>query len=94
MHISEAEVSALEAVSQLFVIDAEQMQKRGVEVVDVGAVFLGVVTKRIGCAMGHSALDTAAGELKIKTLHVMITTHGALVTLGHRRAAEFAAPHD
>jgi len=65
-----------------------------VKVVDVGAVFLGVVAEWVGGAVGDAAFDATAGEPDVEPLHVMIPPHSALVPLGHGRAAEFTAPHD
>ena len=38
MHVGQAEIAALEAVGQLGVVEAEQVQDGGVEVVDVDSV--------------------------------------------------------
>ena len=42
MDVGEAEVAALEAVGQLGVVEAEQVQERGVQVVDMDLVVGGV----------------------------------------------------
>ena len=39
MHVGQAEVAALELVGQPLVVDAEQVQDRRLEVVDVDRVF-------------------------------------------------------
>ena len=41
-------------------------RQSGVEVVDVGAVFLGVIAKRIGGAIGHAALDALPASQRLK----------------------------
>ena len=38
MHVGQAEIAVLEAIGQLGVVEAEQVQDRGVEVVDVDFV--------------------------------------------------------
>ena len=48
--VGEAEVAALEAVGQLRVIEAEEVQHRGVQVVDVDRVLDGVVAEFVGAA--------------------------------------------
>ena len=45
MHIREAEVAALETEGELFVIESEQVENGGVDVVDVRGVFNGIETK-------------------------------------------------
>src|SRR5690242_3964210 len=47
-HVGEAEVAALETERQLFVVDAEAMQERRVEIVNVDGVFHNVVAKVVG----------------------------------------------
>ena len=46
--VGQTEVAALETVGQPFVVDAQQMQHRGVQVVDVHDVFDGVVAEFVG----------------------------------------------
>lgn len=60
--IGEAEVAALEAVSELFVVDAELVEQGGVEIVYVNFVDLGVVAEFIGFAVGNAGFDAAAGH--------------------------------
>src|SRR5262245_37646412 len=43
VHVGQAEVAALEAIGQLLVVDAEAVQDRGVQVVDVHRLVLDVV---------------------------------------------------
>ena len=46
--VGQAEVAALELVGQPLVVDAEQVQHRGVQVVDVDDVLDGVVAELVG----------------------------------------------
>ena len=50
----------------------------------------GVVAELVGRAVGDAALDAAAGQPHREALDVVV----AAVALGHRRAAELAAPDD
>ena len=54
-HVGQAEVAALVAEGQPFVVDAQQVEDRGVEVVDVDAILDGVVTELVGRAQGRPA---------------------------------------
>ena len=56
MHVGEAEVAALEAVGELGVVEAEQVQDGGVEVVDVDLVLDGVEAEFVGLADGRCRL--------------------------------------
>ena len=52
--IGQPEVAAAVAVGQPLVVDAQQVQDRGVQVVDVDAVLDGVHAELVGGAVGRS----------------------------------------
>ena len=62
VHVGQAVVAALELVRQLLVVDAEQVQDRRLEVVDVDGVLGDVVAEVVGRAVGDARLDAAAGQ--------------------------------
>ena len=62
MHVGQPAVDAVVAEGQLLVVDAEQVQHRGVHVVAVGRVLGGLVRPLVARAVGDAALDAAAGE--------------------------------
>ena len=78
-------------ISQACVVDAHQVKNRGVNVVDVEAVFDRVQADFVGLADGLAAFDAAAGHPHRKAVRIMVA---AVAFFGHRRAAEFAAPDD
>src|SRR5436190_23395003 len=90
MNVGEAHVAAAEADGQARVIDAEQMEQRGVQVMDFSFAVDGFVAEFVCLAVGESGADAAAGEPKSKSIGIMIT---AVRTLGERRAAKFARPN-
>ena len=51
VHVGQAEVAALEVVGQPGVVDPQQMQDRGVQVVDVDGVLDDVVGEVVGLAV-------------------------------------------
>ena len=61
MHICKPEASPLVFVRQPFVVDAEQMEQRGLQVVHVHRVLYDVVAEVVGLPVGQSSLDAAAG---------------------------------
>ncbi len=63
MHIGEAEVAALEAIRQFRVIEAEQVQQRRVQVVDVDLVLRGVEAEFVGFAKREAGFDPAGSFL-------------------------------
>ena len=84
-------IAPVVAVGELFVIKPQEMQQRGVEVVDVDFVFNGFVAELIRGTMMHAAFDAAASHPDGKTFGVVIAAHAALGVGG---AAKFAAPND
>ena len=66
MHVSEAEVAARAAESQLLVIEAEELQNRGVEIVNVNFVFRGRETVFVRRTVNDAAFDAAAGHHMLK----------------------------
>src|SRR5688500_14704772 len=88
--VGETEVTTLETVRQLLVIEPELVQDRGVEVVDVDLVPSDVEAEFVGLA-NHARLEAAAGEPHRERVGMMVAAVAA--TLHHRRAAKLAAPY-
>src|SRR5687767_3810404 len=59
-HVGQAEVAALEAIGEAQVVEAEQVQERGVEVVDVDGVARDAPADVVGGAVDVPTLETAA----------------------------------
>ena len=62
VHVGQAAVDAVVAEGQPGVVDAEQVQDGGVEVVAVGGVLDGLVRPLVAGAVGDAPLDAAAGQ--------------------------------
>ncbi len=62
MDVGEAEVAALEAEGEAGVVETEEVQERGVQVVDVHAVFDRVEAEVVGGAERQARLDPVAGH--------------------------------
>jgi hypothetical protein len=62
MDISEPVVAALEFKSEFFVIDPEEVEDSGVEVVNADGILGDIVGIVIGFADGLSGFDSASGE--------------------------------
>src|SRR5258706_9265836 len=73
-------VEALEFDGEAFVVDAAEVEERGVEVVHGDYVFRRAVAEFVGVAVGDAALDAAAGEEDREGVDVVI----AAVALAHR----------
>ena len=94
MDISEAEVAALATEGEAFVVDAELVKNRGVEIVDVNLILGGVIAEVIGGTVGEAGLHSSAGHPHCEAVRVMITAPGFPHHLSNRGATKFAAPDD
>ena len=63
MDVGQAEIAASVAVGQLLVVEAEQVQERRVQVVDVHLVLRHVEAELVALANRHASLHAAAGQL-------------------------------
>ena len=96
MHIRQPEAPALVTVGEALVVDAEQVQDGGLEVVDVHAAVGDVVAEVVGFAVDVAGPGAAAGHPHGKATGMVVA---AVVVVGEpalREAgtAEFAAPDD
>ena len=94
--VCQAEIAARVAEGQALVIQAQEVQDRGLQIVDVDRVFDDVKTQIVGGAIERARLDAAAGHPHRECLRVMIAAQATMenrVAFHHRRAAEFAAPN-
>src|ERR1022692_2348269 len=89
--VGQAEVSALETVSEPGVVETEQVQNGGLDVVDVDGVFDDVEAKFVSRAEGEAALQAAAGHEHGVGERVMVASEvgaGGRAALAERRATE------
>ena len=74
----------------MHVVDAHLRQQRGVNVVDRGAVFRGMIAELVGRPVGEARFEAAADKPHGKAGQVMVSS----AALGHRRATELGAEDD
>lgn len=86
----EANIKALELGGKTMVIDAEQGQHGGVQIVDIDDVFHGSVAEFIGGAPGDAGLDAAPGHEDTETENVVIPP----TALPHGGSAKLATPEN
>ena len=96
MHIGQAVVSALEAERQAGVIEAQAIEQRGIEIMDVNRIASDVEAVIVGLAKSLSAANAAAGEPHCEAAAMMITAVGlgSQLPLAVNRTAELASPDD
>src|SRR5437879_919937 len=78
-------------VSQFGVVEAEEVQDRRMQVMQVRLAFSGRAGKRIACAMAEAALHSAARNPHRKAAIVVVPSIAVLAGGG---AAELAAPDE
>src|SRR5262245_3951656 len=98
--VGQPKIAARIAVRESLVVEPEQVQNRGVQIVDVHAILDRAEAELIGRAMHVAAADAAASEPRRKTPMIVIATVDlALVCtflgqLHGRCTTELAAPDD
>ena len=80
--VCEAEVAAAGAVGELGVVDTHEVEDGGVDIVDVDGLVDDLPAEVVGGAVGHAALDAAAGEPHAEAVGVVVA---AGVGAGSRR---------
>ena len=91
VHISKAHIAPIETIRELRVFQAEQMQNRGVQVVDGHDLLFRLETEFIAGADRQATLDSRSGHPYRHRTRVVIA---ADASLRDRHAAELAVPHD
>ena len=94
--IGEPIIAAFVAVDELLMIDAEEVEHGGVEIMNVGGIADDIVAEVVGFAVHRAWFDAPARHPDGEATGMMIATEvvlfdGALAVSG---AAEFAAPDD
>jgi len=96
MDVSKAEITPLESVGELIVIDAEEVQESGVQVVHVDLVFSGIETEIIRSAVDCAWLNAATRHPNGVSMRMMIPTDLVRLegSLHHRSSTKLTAPKD
>src|SRR5262245_1240047 len=97
VHVGQAIIATGVAEGQFLVIEAQGMQDRRLQVVDVDRGLDHVEAKFVGCTIGHARSDASAREPHRVGLRVMVSAQAAAqgrVRFHHWRAAELAPPDD
>ena len=93
MDIGEAAVDTVMADSEALVVNTQEMQHGGMDVVNLRGIFSvqGLVTPLVTFAGSDTTLDAAATEPVGEDVWIVITT---LTTLGAGHASELSSPVD
>jgi hypothetical protein len=74
------------------VVEAEEVEDRGVEIVDVNSVLGRVEAEVVGLAQGDPGLDPATGQPHREGVGVVVPA--VVAALNHRGPAELPSPDD
>ena len=74
MYIGQSEITALEAVGQLRVVDAKQVQDCCVQIVDMNLLLDSPETEFVCRANGLTTFDSAASHPNAKTIGTVVST--------------------
>ena len=92
-HIGQSKITTGMPIGQPFMVEAEQVEHGGVEVVNVDDILHGAEAKLVRGAVGVAAAGAASSEPAGETIMVVIAAiEGGI--FGDRCAAEFTAPQD
>ena len=93
MHVGQAEVAAGVPIRQALVIEPEELEHRGMQVMDMNFAFNRLKAEFIGLAVGVPPLDTAAGQDGRESAVVMTSAEllGNEDPVGNGSTPEFAA---
>jgi hypothetical protein len=91
IHIRQPVIPSRVAEGEAFVVEAEEVEDGGVEVVDVDLVLDRTEAEVVGGAVGEAAADAAAGQPGGEAPVVVVP---AVPPFGCAGAAEFAPPDD
>src|SRR5690349_17255101 len=94
-YVGEPEIAAAVTVRQFRVLDAEQVQDGGVDVVHVDRLLDGLEAEVVGSAVDRAALDRAAGKPHGEPERIVVAAalHGGLsaADFAHRGASKLGA---
>jgi hypothetical protein len=94
-HIRQTKIAALRSVGQSFMIDPEDVQHGGVQIMDFDRRCDGVIAEVVCFAVRMASFYAAAGEPVGKVISVVVTPDvGVNHTLAERGSSELAAPND
>jgi len=93
MDVGQSPVDTVVADSELFMVNAEQVEHGGIHVVNLGGVFPveWFVAPLVAFSMGYAALDATAGQPVREDVWIMVT---AFTCLGTGHATELRCPVD
>jgi len=79
-------------VGQPFVIEAQQMENRGIEIPNRGGIDFGPTAKLVGCAVADARLNACAHHPTSKAIGIVVAAGRSF--LASRHPTEFGRPEN
>ena len=92
MHIGQSSFQTIVVVGEPFMIEAHQVQQRGVKVVYAGRVLGSLKSELVTCSVAMSPLDACAGKKTGEGIGVVVAA--CAVGLQERHATKLRGPHN
>jgi len=89
VHVGQPEVAAGMPPRQPFMVQSQQMQHGGVQIMHRDSVLHGLESKVVGLSVDHAASNSTAGQPHGESIVVVVPS---IAVFGHRCAAEFSTP--
>ena len=94
MHIRQADVTASKAEGKLFVVQAQLVQDRGMDILDHQLILDRGITKFISLAINRSSLETATCDKQAIPVYMVIPPCCRRDPRGMRSSSHFTRPDD
>ena len=95
VHVSDSEIATVVPISELLVIETEEMKDRGVKIMVRNRGFNGMHSKVVGGTISEAAFDPAAGHPHRESV-VMMPTSDLLFAIGFFKwgPSKLRGPHN
>jgi hypothetical protein len=94
-NVGQAKIPTVVTISQFGVIEAQQSQNGGVQVMDLDSVFHCLGAEFVGCAINSAAFGPATRHPGAKALIVVVAARILMpISVASRFPSEFATPDD
>lgn len=90
-HIRQPKIATAIAECQSLVVQSQQVQNRGMQIMDMHLIAGGVETEVIGGAVTEPCFHSAAGHPIRERMRIVVAS---IVSLGRRRSSELGAPNE
>ena len=92
MHVRQSPFDTIVVIAKTLVIQSQQMQNRGMQVINRGDLFHGTMAKIISRPVTERRLNSCTSQSGREAGRIVVPTTGTLLESGH--PSKFCAPHN